>query len=401
VSSTALVGLTLAIGGATGGGAYLTGTVDDVRVYNRALSADEVYGLYRTSSPVCSSPSGYEGDVAYNNGTNHVMQFCDNASWRALGPVPGAGGGGCSSPAGNEKDVMYNKDYSVVQYCDGTHWIAMGHSPSLYVGDGNNSRVEKFDMNGNFLKAFGSAGSGNGQFGGIDSIAVDHDGNVWVGDDGLRIEKFDSEGNYLLQVATSNHPMGIAIDSGNNVWVTNWFANTVQEFDTNGKSIASFGTSGSADGQFGGQVVGIAADSSDNLWVADLSNNRMEEFNSSHSFLRKIVPAGTPDPSFAPYLAAMDINGDLLVYDAYNTAVFRFTGTGSYVSTLGGYGTGGGTFRSVGGIATNGSFIWVTDAADNLVEKFTSTGTYVSQFGAAGTGNGQFGTGPGAIAVGP
>ncbi len=109
---------------------YFTGTIDDARVYNRALSADEIYGLYRTSSPVCASPSGYEGDVIYNNGSNHVLQFCDNASWRPLGPVPGAGTGpGCSSPTGAEGNIIYSdsaKGSGVAQYCDGTNWILLG-----------------------------------------------------------------------------------------------------------------------------------------------------------------------------------------------------------------------------------------------------------------------------------
>ena len=108
---------------------FFNGKLDDARVYNRALSADEIYGLYRTSSPVCSSPSGYEGEVMYNAGSNHVLQFCDNTSWRPLGPVPGAGGGGCSSPSGSEGDTIYSdsaKGSGVMQYCDGTKWIQMG-----------------------------------------------------------------------------------------------------------------------------------------------------------------------------------------------------------------------------------------------------------------------------------
>ncbi len=114
---------------ASGGGIQdFAGTIDDVRIYNRILSADEVYGIYRTSSPVCSSPSGYEGTYIYNSDF-HVLQFCDNANWRPLGPVPGAGGAGCSSPAGSERDLIYSdstKGSGVMQYCDGTHWIQLG-----------------------------------------------------------------------------------------------------------------------------------------------------------------------------------------------------------------------------------------------------------------------------------
>jgi hypothetical protein len=104
-----------------------------VRVYNYALSADEIYGIYRTSSPVCSNPSDYEGNVMYNAGTNHVVQFCDNASWRPLGPVPGAGGSGCTNPVHPEGDMIYNdtaKGSGWMQYCDGTNWVQIG-GPNL------------------------------------------------------------------------------------------------------------------------------------------------------------------------------------------------------------------------------------------------------------------------------
>lgn len=121
-------GVNLTIGVDDYGAGYANATIDDVRIYNRALSVDEIYGLYRTSSPVCSSPSGYEGDVIYNGGTNHVVQFCDNAGWRPLGPVPGAGGSGCTNPVHHEGDMIYNNDKGYMQYCDGTSWIAMGQS---------------------------------------------------------------------------------------------------------------------------------------------------------------------------------------------------------------------------------------------------------------------------------
>ena len=123
------------IGMTPAGAASEGGKIDDLRIYNRALSADEVYGLYRTSSPVCSSPSGYEGTYIYNSDF-HVLQFCDNTSWRPLGPVPGAGGAGCSNPAGGERDLIYSdstKGSGVMQYCDGLSWIRLG-GPSIPTG---------------------------------------------------------------------------------------------------------------------------------------------------------------------------------------------------------------------------------------------------------------------------
>jgi hypothetical protein len=107
------------------------GKVDDARVYSGALTAAQVTQLYNgqalTGATTCANPSGNEGDLRYNGGSNHVMQFCGLSAWQRLGKVPGAGGTGCSNPAGSEGDTIYNKDYYALQYCDGTNWVVMGN----------------------------------------------------------------------------------------------------------------------------------------------------------------------------------------------------------------------------------------------------------------------------------
>ena len=63
--------------------------------------------------------------IVYNQG-QHVPQYCEGADWRAMGPMPGAGGAGCADPSGAESVILYNAGDRVMQYCDGTDWIAMG-----------------------------------------------------------------------------------------------------------------------------------------------------------------------------------------------------------------------------------------------------------------------------------
>ena len=74
--------------------------------------------------------------------------------------------------------------------------VAVDSSNNVYVVDANNSRVEKFDGNGNYLGQWGSFGTNNGQFYFPGGIAVDSSNNVYVTafyND--RVEKFDSNGN--------------------------------------------------------------------------------------------------------------------------------------------------------------------------------------------------------------
>ncbi|NCC23366.1 MAG: DUF1566 domain-containing protein, partial [Alphaproteobacteria bacterium] len=59
------------------GGGKLDGVLDDVRIYNRALSAAEVSWLH-----TCTAP----GEVFYNL-DDHVMQFCSDLGIHSMGPV--------------------------------------------------------------------------------------------------------------------------------------------------------------------------------------------------------------------------------------------------------------------------------------------------------------------------
>ena len=66
--------------------AYFNGTIDDVRIYNRALSAADVAALYTGMGAQCSNPSGMAGEITYNTDLN-VLQYCNGGSWVAVGPT--------------------------------------------------------------------------------------------------------------------------------------------------------------------------------------------------------------------------------------------------------------------------------------------------------------------------
>ncbi len=67
----------------SGGNSYITGKMDDVRIYDRALSATEVKDLYATGGP-CSHPVGHEGDIIFNEDLG-VMQYCEGDEWVSVG----------------------------------------------------------------------------------------------------------------------------------------------------------------------------------------------------------------------------------------------------------------------------------------------------------------------------
>jgi len=60
--------------------------------------------------------------------------------------------------------------------------VAIDGSGNIYVGDYNNTRVQKFDASFAFVTAWGTLGSGDGQFNSIFDLTCDLDGNVFVAD---------------------------------------------------------------------------------------------------------------------------------------------------------------------------------------------------------------------------
>jgi len=102
-----------------------------------------------------------------------------------------------------------------------------------------------------FSFAFGSFGTGNGQF---------------------------------------NSPRGIAVGSGGNIYVADTNNNRVQIFDSSGAFQSTFGSFGTGNGQFNFPF-GIAVGSGGNIYVADSFNRRVQVFSQSQP------PVSTPEPS--------------------------------------------------------------------------------------------------------
>jgi hypothetical protein len=78
--------------------------------------------------------------------------------------------------------------------------LAFGPNDHLYVADYANARVQQFDADGNFVRAWGLGGDEEERFGYLKGITVDADGNVYVLDN-KRIDKFTAEGAFLQSTA--------------------------------------------------------------------------------------------------------------------------------------------------------------------------------------------------------
>ncbi len=108
--------------------------------------------------------------------------------------------------AGDGPDT-FTKPSDVLVAPNGDIFVADGHD-----ADGNN-RIVKLSPDGTFIKAWGRAGSENGEFRDPHALAMDSQGRLFVGDRGnSRIQIFDQDGNHLETWTQFGRPSGLFID---------------------------------------------------------------------------------------------------------------------------------------------------------------------------------------------
>jgi DNA-binding beta-propeller fold protein YncE len=187
-------------------------------------------------------------------------------------------------------------------YFNGPTDVAWDSEDNIYISDGyGNSRIAKMDKHGNWIKSWGSRGSGIGQFNIPHNIAIDRQDNVYVADRGNnRIQVFDGNGNHLRDILQNvpydkkRHPTlgNVAANAPDETapWalcITNTSPQYLYSIDEepgrlykfsvpDGKLIGYLGESGRDAGQFNWPH-GLACPSENTIFVADMNNWRVQK----------------------------------------------------------------------------------------------------------------------------
>jgi DNA-binding beta-propeller fold protein YncE len=166
--------------------------------------------------------------------------------------------------------------------------------------------VVVFDAEGKFLRSWGK-----GFYGNPHGIRADKDDFIWTVDNGNhQVYKHTRDGKQLLLTLgtkgkqgtddkTFNRPTDIAWDrKTQDFYISDGYGNSrVVKFNKDGKYLLTWGTPGSAPGQFH-TVHSIATDSKGRVYVSDRENNRIQIFTPSGEFIKQWTHLGASQGVF-------------------------------------------------------------------------------------------------------
>ncbi|MBI2321214.1 MAG: hypothetical protein HYU88_03765 [Chloroflexi bacterium] len=209
--------------------------------------------------------------------------------------------------------------------------VAVDSQGRVFVYQRTDRPILVFDRDGRFLATWGE-----GLITDAHGIYVGSDDHVYAVDrDDHQVLKFTPDGTLVMTLGTRgepgrepgapfNHPTAAAVGPAGEIYVCDGYANSrVHTFDARGEHLRSWGTPGSAPGQF--KVPhGIWVDDESRVYVVDRENNRVQVFTSAGSFVAQWTDFYRPTDVFMdrrhafyvtdhiPRYSILDSEGNLL-----------------------------------------------------------------------------------------
>lgn len=256
-----------------------------------------------------------------------------------------------------------------------------------------------------FVSAWGEQGDGPGQFNDPIGIAV-ADGEVFVADSrNSRIQVFDLDGQFKRQFGKPgdqpgelDRPMNLAIHEGE-LYVAEYFNDRIQVFGLDGTPQRIIGQSGDGPGEFNAPG-GVAVAPKGDLFVADFYNHRVQHLKADGTFIHQWGTTGEPGIWAGEFTYPTDValqNNRLYVADGYADRIQVFNPQGGLLYKWGGpfamniHGPFNGWFATVTSVAiSQQGDVFVADFYNDRIQKFAPDGTFLTDFGQTGSGPGQF-----------
>jgi streptogramin lyase len=212
--------------------------------------------------------------------------------------------------------------------------VAADTNGNMWIADYGDSKVSLLSSSGSAISS--ASGWGGTSLAFPVAVAVDADHNAWVANQGglLPVTKISADGTEVTNYdCDCDGASGLATDQSGNVWIANYYGNSISEVNTCGKL--------EVDAAMGGGLVrpqGIAVDGAGTVWVANYQGNSLSELGGSSSatagtLLSPSTGFGADASLLAPYGVAIDASGNLWVTNSGKNALTQFIGVATPVKT--------------------------------------------------------------------
>ena len=194
---------------------------------------------------------------------------------------------------------------------------------------------------------------------------------------------FGKEG---LSVGMFKYPWGVAVNSKDEIAVTDCFNHRVQIFNRDGNYIRSFGRQGYKAGEFC-YPKGITFHKNGNIFVAESGNHRIQIFSGEGKYVGMFGGKGNLDYQLSyPCGLSVDSDGNIIVADSDNKLIKIFSPDGKFLMKIGGQGS----FTYPTHCIQCDRYLIVSDFEEHSMKVFDRIGNFQFKFGKQGGGDGEF-----------
>ena len=239
---------------------------------------------------------------------------------------------------GSPLSFIVFKDYTKLNKADkvidinekmGKPWgVAVSNDHHWAVANYTKHCVYIFDQQDQLIRTFGCKGCDNGQFNGPCGVSFDSNNCLYVVDgENHRVQKFNLNGEYLLQFGEEEGqlkcPVGITVHL-DKVYIADRGNHRISVFQRDGTYCFSFGSQGESAGKFK-YPWDVAITPDNTLCVADNENHKVQIFELDGTFINSFGSYGRCEGQLKfPSSVTVDPNGFILITESVNNRVSVF-----------------------------------------------------------------------------
>ena len=196
-------------------------------------------------------------------------------------------------------------------------------------------------------------------------------------------------GTPIRTIGGLKFPCGVAVNQKGEMIVAEKGGHCISIFSPGGEKIRTFGSKGSAQGQFN-EPRGVAVDGDGSILVVDENNHRIQKFTAGGKFLTTVGQNGSKHLEFSDPVGVAINHRNRKVYISDNDSVQILNADLTFSSSFGSYGSGDGQFNSPWDVAFDSAGnVYVADTGGHCIQVFTAEGKFLRKFGKMGSGDGE------------